>query len=54
MVLAWTAELVRLRQFVLHVHYLCLVSVLIKAIETALVAGYFHRQVRTPLASTDV
>lgn len=47
MLVAWIVELVRLRQFVLHVHFLCLTCILIKTIELALLAVYLDRQVRS-------
>lgn len=42
---AWVGEMARLRAFVLPVHYLCLACVVVKTLETALVAVYYHGQV---------
>lgn len=41
----WIGEMLRLRRHVLPVHFLCLVCVLVKAVQTILVAVYYHRQV---------
>eukprot|EP00903_Cladosiphon_okamuranus_P009103 g8701.t1 len=40
----WIGEMLRLRLHVLPVHFLCLVCVLVKAVQTILVAVYYHRQ----------
>eukprot|EP00752_Nemacystus_decipiens_P005249 g4763.t2 len=40
----WMGEMLRLRQHVLPVHFLCLVCVLVKTAQTILVAVYYHRQ----------
>ena len=42
----WLGEMLRLRQHVLPVHFLCLVCVFVKAVQSILVAVYYHRQVR--------
>lgn len=42
----WIGEMLRLRQHVLPVHFLCLVCVLVKAVQSILIAVYYHRQVK--------
>lgn len=46
MVGAWLGEMVRLHEHVLPVHFLCLVCIAVKMLESILVAVYYHRQVR--------
>ena len=42
----WIGEMLRLREHVLPVHFLCLVCVLVKAVQSILIAVYYHRQVK--------
>lgn len=45
LVAVWIGEMLRLSRHVLPVHFLCLVCVLVKAVQTILVAVYYRRQV---------
>ncbi|CAM9383284.1 unnamed protein product [Laminaria digitata] len=41
---AWLGEMVRLHEHVLPVHFLCLLCIVVKMLESILVAVYYHRQ----------
>ena len=51
MVGAWLGEMVRLYQHVLPVHFLCLLCIVVKMLESVLVAVYYRRQVGNTIAS---
>lgn len=49
---AWLGEMVRLHEHVLPIHFLCLLCIVVKMMESILVAVYYHRQVRNMITCT--